>query len=138
MLVSEFNYQLPAELIAQEPLPDRAASRLLRVNRRSGKLDDSNFANFPALLRADDLVVFNNTRVFPARLYGRRSGAKALAVSAQNPAAHEFLKGQVEVLLTRKYRKSQTSGSVWSARGARLGWESGCSLEMRMNCKRRW
>jgi len=54
------------------------------------------------LLRPDDLVVFNNTRVFPARLYGRRSGAKAQPVSLRNPAAHEFLKGRVEILLTRQ------------------------------------
>jgi S-adenosylmethionine:tRNA ribosyltransferase-isomerase len=52
-------------------------------------------------LRVDDLVVFNNTRVFPARLYGRRSGAKAQPLSSANPASRDFLKGQIEVLLTR-------------------------------------
>ena len=102
MLVSEFNYHLPAELIAQEPLPDRAASRLLQLNRRPGTLNDRWFRDFPDLLRPDDLIVFNNTRVFPARLFGRRSGAKAQPVSSQNPAARDFLKGMVEVLLTRQ------------------------------------
>jgi S-adenosylmethionine:tRNA ribosyltransferase-isomerase len=102
VLVSEFNYHLPAELIAQEPLPDRAASRLLQLNRRPGTLSDRWFRDFPDLLRADDLIVFNNTRVFPARLYGRRSGAKAQPISSQNPAARDFLKGMVEVLLTRQ------------------------------------
>jgi S-adenosylmethionine:tRNA ribosyltransferase-isomerase len=102
VLVSEFNYHLPAELIAQEPLSDRAASRLLKVNRSSGEFADGRFRDFPDLVRADDLVVFNNTRVFPARLYGRRSGVKAQPISSQNPAAHDFLKGQVEVLLTRQ------------------------------------
>ena len=102
MLVSEFNYQLPAELIAQEPLPDRAASRLLRMNRCSGRLEDGRFRDFSELLRADDLIVFNNTRVFPARLYARRSGAKAQPVSPRNPAARDFLQGRVEVLLTRQ------------------------------------
>jgi len=102
VLVSEFNYQLPAELIAQEPLPDRAASRLLRMNRCSGRLEDGRFRDFPELLRADDLIVFNNTRVFPARLYARRSGTKAQPVSPRNPAARDFLQGRVEVLLTRQ------------------------------------
>lgn len=102
MLVSEFHYELPEELIAQEPLADRAASRLLHLDRASGELRDRAFREFPELLRQDDLVVFNNTKVFPARLYGRRSGAKALAVSPQNPAARDFLKGRVEVLLTRQ------------------------------------
>jgi len=102
VLVSEFNYQLPAELIAQEPLPDRAASRLLRMSRCSGRLEDGRFRDFPDLLRADDLIVFNNTRVFPARLYARRSGTKAQPVSPRNPAARDFLQGRVEVLLTRQ------------------------------------
>jgi S-adenosylmethionine:tRNA ribosyltransferase-isomerase len=102
VLVSEFHYELPEELIAQEPLADRAASRLLHLDRASGELRDRAFRELPELLRPDDLVVFNNTKVFPARLYGRRSGAKAQAVSPQNPAAREFLKGRVEVLLTRQ------------------------------------
>jgi S-adenosylmethionine:tRNA ribosyltransferase-isomerase len=73
MLVSDFHYELPEELIAQEPLADRAGSRLLQV--RAGDLGDRQFREFPDLLRPGDLVVFNNTRVFPARLYGRRGGA---------------------------------------------------------------
>jgi S-adenosylmethionine:tRNA ribosyltransferase-isomerase len=100
--VSDFNYPLPKVLIAQEPPADRAASRLLYLDRSSGKLEDRWFREFPDLLRPDDLVVFNNTRVFPARLYGKRSGAKAQRVSSRNPAAREFLKGQVEILLTRQ------------------------------------
>jgi S-adenosylmethionine:tRNA ribosyltransferase-isomerase len=100
--VAEFNYNLPRELIAQEPLPDRAASRLLHLNRRSGTFQDRSFRDFPSLLRPDDLVVFNNTRVFPARLYGRRSGRKAQPISPRNRAARDFLRGRVEVLLTRQ------------------------------------
>jgi len=80
VLVSDFHYQLPPDLIAQEPLADRAASRLLHVERASGKLCDRWFREFPDFLRPDDLVVFNNTRVFPARLYGRRCGEKAQPV----------------------------------------------------------
>jgi S-adenosylmethionine:tRNA ribosyltransferase-isomerase len=100
--VSDFHYQLPHELIAQEPLPDRSASRLLHLERASEALYDRCFRDFPELLRPDDLVVFNNTRVFPARLYGSRSGSKSQPVSPRNPAAREFLKGRIEVLLTRR------------------------------------
>src|SRR5207244_5262334 len=100
--VSVFHYPLPHELIAQEPLPDRSASRLLHLERASGVLHDRCFRDFPDLLRPDDLVVFNNTRVFPARLYGSRSGSKSQPVSPRNPAAGEFLKGRSEVLLTRQ------------------------------------
>ena len=101
MLVSDFDYHLPDELIAQEPLPDRAASRMLHVVRSMGKWQDRHFRELPDLLRPDDLLVVNNTRVFAARLYGRRSGARAQPVSSRNPAAKEFLHGQVEVLLTK-------------------------------------
>lgn len=102
MLVSDFYYSLPQDLIAQEPLTDRASSRLLHVERSSGRHADRQFRDFPELLRADDLVVFNNTRVFPARLYGRRAGIKSHPVSPHNPAARDFLHGRIEVLLTRQ------------------------------------
>ena len=121
MLVSEFNYQLPPELIAQEPLPDRAASRLLRLSRHSGQLHDGQFRDFPDLLRADDLIVFNNTRVVPARLYARRSGAKSQAVSAQNPAARDFLKGRVEVLLTRQLSREPNEWECLVHPGRKIG-----------------
>ena len=101
MLVSDFHYYLPENLIAQEPLSDRAASRLLRLDS-SGTIHDIRFREFPDLLRPSDLLVFNNTRVFPARLYGRRRGLKSQPVSARNPASREFLQGRVEVLLTRQ------------------------------------
>ncbi|MDP9263719.1 MAG: S-adenosylmethionine:tRNA ribosyltransferase-isomerase, partial [Acidobacteriota bacterium] len=110
MLVSDFDYALPPERIAQEALADRAASRLLHLERTSGAWQDRGFRELPDLLRPDDLLVLNNTRVFPARLFGRRSGARAQPVSPSNPAAREFLKGQVEVLLTR-----QTSEREWQA-----------------------
>jgi S-adenosylmethionine:tRNA ribosyltransferase-isomerase len=115
MLVSEFQYELPPERIAQEPLADRAGSRLLHLIRpeqhqlsnrdRMESLrtrQDLAFCQFPNLLRSDDLLVVNNTRVFPARLYGRRSGVRAQSLSPYNPAARDFLRGRVEVLLTRQ------------------------------------
>jgi S-adenosylmethionine:tRNA ribosyltransferase-isomerase len=103
--VSDFHYELPPELIAQQPLPDRAASRLLRLSAATGTLEDRQFREFPDLLRPGDLVVLNNTRVFPARLYGRRGGLKSQSVSPRNPAARDFLRGRIEVLLTRQVRQ---------------------------------
>ena len=102
MLVSDFNFHLPEDLIAQAPLADRASSRLLHVERSTGKLSDRGFHDFPGLLRPDDLLVLNNTKVFPARLLGRRAGLKSQPVSTHNSAARDFLQGRVEVLLTRQ------------------------------------
>jgi len=112
VLVSEFDFHLPPELIAQQPLADRSASRMLHFDRTSGEFTDRAFREFPQLLRASDLLVMNNTRVFPARLFGRRSGSHAQPVSANNPAAREFLSGKVEVLLTRQ---SDDDFQIWEA-----------------------
>lgn len=102
MLVSDFDYHLPEELIAQQPLPDRAASRMLHLERSSAVLTDRIFRDLPALLRPSDLVVFNDTKVFPARLFGHRSGARAQPLSPHNPASRGFLQGRVEALLVRQ------------------------------------
>jgi S-adenosylmethionine:tRNA ribosyltransferase-isomerase len=102
VLVSDFDYHLPEELIAQQPLADRAASRLLHLNSEGGHFTDRYFRDFPDLLHPSDLLVFNNTRVFPARLYGRRGGLKAQTVSGRNPAVDDFLQGRIEVLLARQ------------------------------------
>jgi S-adenosylmethionine:tRNA ribosyltransferase-isomerase len=104
VLVSDFHYELPDELIAQQPSPDRSGSRLLHLAAADGSFADGQFRDFPNLLRPGDLVVFNNTRVFPARLYGRRKGFKSQPISPRNPAAREFLHGRIEVLLTRQLR----------------------------------
>ena len=102
MLVSDFDFYLPEELIAQEALADRSSSRLLHLLRSNGNFEDRKFAEFPRLLRPGDLLVLNNSRVFPARLFGRRAGLHAQPVSPRNPAARDFLQGRVEVLLTRQ------------------------------------
>jgi S-adenosylmethionine:tRNA ribosyltransferase-isomerase len=110
MLVSDFDFPLPPELIAQQPLADRAASRLLHFERTSGKFTDRVFHDFPALLRNDDLLVFNDSRVIPARLFAQRSGVHAQELSENNPASKEFLKGRIECLLTRR-----TGENDWQA-----------------------
>lgn len=68
----DFHYELPAELIAQAPLPERSASRLLTLDGATGALADRRFSDLPGLLRADDLLVFNDTRVVAARLFGTK------------------------------------------------------------------
>ncbi len=121
VLVSDFNYWLPEELIAQEPLKDRAASRLLHLDRRQPDPQDRRFRDFPDLLRPDDLVVFNNTRVFPARLYGRRSGTRAQALSPHNPASRDFLRGAIEVLLTRQLSPEPNEWQCLVRPGRKIG-----------------
>lgn len=83
---------------------------MLHLLRETGSYADRQFRDFPALLRPDDLLVVNNSRVFPARLFGRRSGKRAQPLSPRNPAARDFLQGEVEVLLTR-----QIAGDEWQA-----------------------
>lgn len=94
MHLSEFDYQLPEELIAQEPLERRDASRMLVVRRDSKSWSEYGFSSFPEFLRERDVVVINNTRVFPARLLGQR-----------DPSG-----GRVEVLLLREIEPS-----IWEA-----------------------
>jgi S-adenosylmethionine:tRNA ribosyltransferase-isomerase len=102
VLVSDFHFDLPDELIAQEPLAARDSSRMLHLQRASGHYYDRQFRDFSNLLQSDDLLVFNDTRVFPARLLGRRKDVHAHAISPQNPAARDFLHGRIEVFLTRQ------------------------------------
>jgi S-adenosylmethionine:tRNA ribosyltransferase-isomerase len=110
VLVSDFDFHLPEELIAQEPLAERSSSRMLHLSRFTGRFEDRKFTDFPKLLRSGDLLVVNSSRVFPARLYGRRSGQHAQRVSARNPASRDFLHGRVEVMLT-----SQLGPLEWQA-----------------------
>ena len=111
MNVSEFGFDLPDELIAQDPPAERGTSRLMVVDRKGTGVTHSDFAKLPGFLRAGDLLVLNNTRVFPARLLGRRL-----------PGG-----GAVECLLVRKLPTSNSAtpnlgvgslgvgSSVWEA-----------------------
>ena len=121
VLVSDFQYDLPPDRIAQEPLEDRAASRLLHLDRRTGAITDRTFRDFPNLLRPDDLLVLNNTRVFPARLFGHRSGERAHPLSTRNPAARDFLQGRVEVLLTRQLSADPSEWECLVRPGRKIG-----------------
>ena len=77
MLISEFDYELPLDLIAQTATEKRDASRMLVIDRRNNKFDDHLFTDLPSFVRAGDVVVVNNTKVFPARLIGQsETGAR--------------------------------------------------------------
>jgi len=112
MDLSEFDYHLPEELIAQEPLEDRAASRMLVVRRPEQRLEDRAFQDFPGFLAPGDCLVLNDSRVFPARLYGHRQGVYALPVGKNNPKRRQNLSGRVEVLLLRP---KPGNGTEWEA-----------------------
>src|SRR5881296_4324207 len=73
---SDFDYSLPAELIAQDPLPDRAASRLLVLERASGGIRHARFPDIVDLVAAEDVLVLNVSRVIPARLHGKREAGR--------------------------------------------------------------
>jgi S-adenosylmethionine:tRNA ribosyltransferase-isomerase len=92
--VSDFDFHLPPELIAQHPPAERGDSRMLLVDRHTGATIDAHFRDFPAQLNKGDLLILNNSRVIPARLFARRAG---LNTQANSPAPT----GQVEVLLTQ-------------------------------------
>jgi S-adenosylmethionine:tRNA ribosyltransferase-isomerase len=110
--LSAFDYHLPEELIAQEALPDRAASRMLVVHRGEGRWEDRAFRDFPEFLRQGDCLVLNDSRVFPARLFGHREGVRSLPIGRNNPKRHEHLSGEVEVFLLRSVSQD---GRDWEA-----------------------
>src|SRR6266404_902715 len=108
MRLDELDYDLPSGQIAQRPLQRRDSSRLLTMDRASGKLVDRAFAELPGLLRGDELLVLNNARVIPARLFGRRLGVFSDAPS--RATRREHLTGIVEVFLAR-----QIGPDIWEA-----------------------
>lgn len=90
MKKSDFNFDLPPELIAQEPLTQRSASRLLLLNVPTHTWQDRMFRDLPSLLRKGDLLVFNDTRVLPARLYGQKPSGGAVEILIERvTGAHE-------------------------------------------------
>jgi S-adenosylmethionine:tRNA ribosyltransferase-isomerase len=109
MLVSDFSFDLPAELIAQHPPAQRGSSRMLVLNRATGALCDDLFANLPNLLQPGDLLILNDSRVLPARLFATRGGARTQHNSPQ-PS------GLIEILLTEQIEDPAQSGeNQWRA-----------------------
>lgn len=92
MKKSDFYYDLPANLIAQKPLPQRSASRLLHLQKGTGQLKDGQFTDFLDLVNPEDLLVFNNTKVIPARLFGQKaSGGKVEILIERLEGTHQAL-----------------------------------------------
>jgi len=119
MRLDELDYRLPREQIAQRPLERREASRLLLLNRSSGVFESRQFAEFPNLLRGDELLVFNNARVIPARLFGRRAGVHSQPASQATKAEH--LTGKVEIFLTRELDNETWEALVRPGRKMHVG-----------------
>jgi S-adenosylmethionine:tRNA ribosyltransferase-isomerase len=94
VLVSDFDYDLPEELIAQQPLPERSGARMLTLDRGTGDWKDRMFHDFPDLLQEGDLLVLNDSRVIPARLFAHRAGLHT------QPGHHTS--GRIQVLLTEQ------------------------------------
>ena len=80
MLVSDFQFDLPDELIARYPMPERSASRLLKLDGNSGEIKQGQFRDVLELLQPGDLLVFNNTRVIPARMFGQKASGGKLEI----------------------------------------------------------
>jgi S-adenosylmethionine:tRNA ribosyltransferase-isomerase len=114
MLVSDFHFELPEELIAQHPPAVRGSSRMLCVDRQTGALRDDRFRNLPAHLRAGDLLILNDSRVLPARLYAVRAG---LATQPKSPQPS----GRIEVLLTQQLAPQEWSALVRPGRKVQTG-----------------
>lgn len=121
MNLSDFDYALPPELIAQRPLTDRSGSRMMVVDRSAGTFQDRNFRELSEILQPGDLLVLNNTKVFPARLLGRRRGLKSQRIGKNNPAAREYLTAETEVFLTRRETEDTWQALVHPGRKVRVG-----------------
>ncbi|MFC3717368.1 tRNA preQ1(34) S-adenosylmethionine ribosyltransferase-isomerase QueA [Luteimonas soli] len=118
MKKSDFHYDLPAELIAQAPLPERSASRLLVVPPGEAGFDDRHVRDLPGLLREGDLLVFNDTRVIPARLFGHKAGSG----------------GRVEILIERLQPGNEARAQVGASKplkpGGRIELDAGGEAEV--------
>ncbi len=111
---SAFNYDLPRELIAQHPLAERTASRLLALDGATGDVSDHLFSDLPRLLRQGDLLILNDTRVMPARLRGRKSSGGHVEMLI------ERITGDATVLAQVRASKSPKSGAELELSGARV------------------
>ncbi len=109
--VADFDFGLPTELIAQEPPPERGSSRMLVLDRASGEFRDAQFSEFPSLLQPGDLLVLNDSRVIPARLYARRT----LRREREKPT------GRIEVMLTEQAAENEWRALVRPGRKIAIG-----------------
>jgi len=104
MKLSDFDYDLPSALIAQAPLEKRTASRLLMMDRHDGEIQDKYFSDIVDFIEPKDLLVFNNTKVIPARLYGCKQTG-----------------GKIELLLERLLSKTQAVAHIRANKAPKCG-----------------
>src|SRR3981189_1446305 len=121
MRLADFNYELPPGSIAQRPLDQRDASRMLILNRARQDWEDSAFRSLPDRLRGDELIVVNNARVIPARLFGRRAGIRAEKPGRKPRVVREFLSSEIEVLLARQVSPEEWEALVRPGKKMQLG-----------------
>ena len=110
--VADFDFHLPEELIAQQPPQERDAGRMLVLERAAGAIEDKRFRDLPAMLVSGDLLVLNDSRVIPARLFATRAGASS---QKQEPT------GKIEVLLTQQLAPHEWSALVRPGKKVQLG-----------------
>jgi S-adenosylmethionine:tRNA ribosyltransferase-isomerase len=118
---TDLHYDLPPGSIAQRPLAERDASRMMLLERQTGEWKDHQFRELPRLLRGDELIVVNNAKVIPARLLGRRLGVYSDQPGHSNPASREFLQAEIEVLLLREIEPEVWEVLVKPGRKVRVG-----------------
>jgi S-adenosylmethionine:tRNA ribosyltransferase-isomerase len=127
VLISDFNFDLPEELIAQQPAEDRSDSRMLTVDRASGGWKDERFIHFPDLLTSGDVLVLNNSRVIPARLFAQRATPELESKEpipnepSANGKSPQPPTGPIEVLLTEQVSRWEWRALVKPGRKVRLG-----------------
>ncbi len=124
MHLSDFYFDLPEELIAQYPLPERTDSRLLCLDGSTGRLQDRLFTSLPQLLNAGDLLIFNNTKVIPARLFGHKSSGGKLEVLVERVLDDDSFLAQIRA------SKSPKEGAVLF-----LGTDNGEGFRVRMTTR---
>jgi S-adenosylmethionine:tRNA ribosyltransferase-isomerase len=115
VLVTDFHFDLPEELIAQSPPAIRGSSRMLVLDRATGQYHDNFFRNLPEILRSGDLLILNDSRVLPARLYATRARSQQTQQSSPDPS------GRIEVLLTQQLAENDWTALVRPSRKIQPG-----------------
>jgi S-adenosylmethionine:tRNA ribosyltransferase-isomerase len=115
VLVTDFNFDLPEELIAQSPPEIRGSSRMLVLDRTTGRHHDNFFRNLPEILKPGDLLILNDSRVLPARLYATRARSQHTQQNSPDPS------GRIEVLLTQQLATNEWTALVRPSRKIQPG-----------------